>query len=198
MASPADRCENGRGVSRKTMEDAAALVEGVPDGLMLHEWAEQNDVGKTNSYTFIKILKAMGIEVKMVKRKGVARATAFLEGTSMDAINHLLMQHRQGKSLAQLEAEHTSALVPAETATPAAVEDQTTFNPSALLLRMQAAELAINTGMPLSKKEMAWIIGVSDVSKIPANTRIRIGRTSLQKWTLLAPADENLIHHGNS
>jgi hypothetical protein len=180
------------------MEDPAALVEGVPDGLLLNEWAEQNDVGKTNSYTFIKILKAMGVEVKMLKRKGVARATAFLEGTSMDAINHLLMQHRQGKSLAQLEADHTSALVPAETATPAAVEDKSTFSPSGLLLRMQAAELAITTGMPLSKKEMAWIIGVSDVSKIPANTRIRIGRTSLQKWTLLAPTAENLIHHGSS
>jgi hypothetical protein len=180
------------------MEDAAALVEGVPDGLMLSEWAEQNDVGKTNSYTFIKILKAMGIEVKMLKRKGVARATAFLEGTSMDAINHLLMQHREGKSLAQLEAEHTSALVPAEAATPAAVEDESNFDPSGLLLRMQAAELAINTGMPLSRKEVAWIVGISDVSKIPANTRIRIGRTSLQKWTLLAPTAENLMHHGSS
>jgi hypothetical protein len=176
------------------MEDAVALVEGVPDGLMLSEWAEQNDVGKTNSYTFIKILKVMGIEVKMIKRKGVARASAFLEGTSMDAINHLLMQHRDGKSLAQLEAEHTSALVPAEKATPAAVEDESNFDPSGLLLRMQAAELAINTGMPLSKKEMAWILGVSDVSRIPANTRIRIGRTSLQKWTLLAPTAENLIN----
>jgi hypothetical protein len=176
------------------MNEAVALVDGVPDGLLLHEWAEQHDVGKTTSYAFVKILKAMGIEVKMMKRKGVARATAFLEGTSMDAINHLLMQHRQGKSLAQLEADHTSALVPAQTATPAAMEDESTFDPSGLLDRMQAAELAINTGMPLSKKEMAWIIGVSDVSRIPANTRIRIGRTSLQKWTLLAPTAENLIN----
>jgi hypothetical protein len=180
------------------MNDAAALVEGVPDGLLLHEWAEQNDVGKTASYTFIKILRAMGVEVKMVKRKGVARATAFLEGISLDAINHLLMQHRQGKSLAQLEADHTSALVPAQAAAPAAMDGENTFDPSGLLLRMQAAKGAIETGLPLSRKEMAWIIGISDVSKIPANTRIRIGRTSLHKWTLLAPTSENLINHGIS
>ena len=32
--------------------EALALVDGVPDGLSLADWAKANDVGKTTSYAF--------------------------------------------------------------------------------------------------------------------------------------------------
>lgn len=178
------------------MDDNIALVEGVPDGMLLAEWAEQNDVGKTTSYAFIKILKTMGIELRSVRKKGASKPSPFLEGQALAAINHLLGQHRNGKSIAQLEADHIAAIVAAPQPSSAPLTTEV-FDPSSLLNRLQAAELAISTGLPLTRQEIGWIIGMADTSRIPA-TRIRIGRTSLQKWTLLAPTTENLIQVGQA
>jgi hypothetical protein len=174
------------------MDDNTALVEGVPDGMLLAEWAEQNDVGKTTSYAFIKILRAMGIEVRSVRKKGASKPSPFLEGQALAGINHLLMQHRNGRTVAQLEADHISAIVAAQPEPIIEASTPDAFDPSQLLKRLQAADLAISTGLPLTRQEMAWIIGTSGNSKLPA-TRIRIGRTSLLKWTLLEPTTENLI-----
>jgi hypothetical protein len=67
-----------------------------------------------------------------------------------------------------------------------------TLQPSLIACKVQAADLAISTGLPLSRQELSWIVGIADTSRIPP-TRIRIGRTSLKKWTLLAPTSDNLI-----
>jgi len=174
------------------VNEPLALVDGVPDGLLLADWAEQNDVGKTTSYALVKILKALGIEPKFLRKKGAAKPSPFLEGDALAAINHLLMQHRDGKSIGQLEADHTAAIVTASQASKPAASAPSPFDPSSLLQRLQAADLAISTGLPLTRQEMAWVVGIAEGTKLPA-TRIRIGRTGLQKWTLLAPTSENLI-----
>lgn len=179
------------------MNDETALVDAIPDGQLLADWAQQHDVGKTTTYAFVRILKAMGMEPKTVRKKGASKSTPFLEGQVLDAMNHLLLQHRDGKTVAALEAEHATAIV----ATALPFSEPTSndpFNPTILLSRLQAADLAISTGLPLSKKELAWIVGVAETSKLPENTRIRIGRTSLHKWTLLEPTAENLIQVGRS
>jgi len=177
------------------VNEPLALVDGVPDGLSLADWAEQHDVGKTTSYALVKILKALGIKPKFVRKQGASKPSPFLEGDALAAINHLLMQHRDGKSIAQLEADHTAAIVTAsQPSTPAApaTNASSPFDPSSLLQRLQAADLAISTGLPLTRQEMAWIVGIAEGTKLPV-TRIRIGRTGLQKWTLLAPTSDNLI-----
>jgi hypothetical protein len=95
------------------MDNNTALVEGVPDGMLLSEWSAQNDVGRTTTYALLKVLKAMGIPVRMVRRKGVAKPSQFLEGQALQAMNDLLAQHLNGTSLSQLEADHTAAIVAA-------------------------------------------------------------------------------------
>jgi hypothetical protein len=81
-----------------------------PMGCCYSEWSAQNDVGRTTSYALVKVLKAMGIPVRMVRRKGVAKPSQFLEGRALQAMNHLLAQHLNGTSLSQLEADHTAAI----------------------------------------------------------------------------------------
>jgi hypothetical protein len=105
-------------------------------------------------------------------------------------MNDLLAQHLNGTSLSQLEADHTAAIVAASQ--PELLPEDEPFNPASLLARLQAADLAISTGLPLTRQELSWIVGIADTSRIPPS-RIRIGRTSLKKWTLLAPTSENLI-----
>ena len=177
------------------MENEISLVEAVPvDGLLLTEWAEQNDVGKTTSYALIRILKTMGIVPKLFRRKGASKPSPYLDGDALHVINMLLTQHRDGKSIASLEAENSSAIAQAQPETNAtAFDGNNSFTPTSLLNRLQAAELAISTGLPLTRQEACWILGVSEKSRLPENTRIRIGRTSFQKWTLLEPTTENLI-----
>ena len=172
------------------MDDNTALVEGVPDGMLLSEWSALNDVGQTTTYALLKVLKAMGISVRMVRRKGVAKPSQFLEGRALQAMNHLLRKHLNGISLSQLEADHTAAIVAASQ--PELLPEDEPFNPASLLARLQAADLAISTGLPLTRQEVSWIVGIADTSRIPPS-RIRIGRTSLKKWTLLAPTSDNLI-----
>jgi hypothetical protein len=99
-------------------------------------------------------------------------------------MNHLLAQHLNGRSLSQLEADHTAAIVAAPQAEP--VPEDEPFNPASLLARLQAADLAISTGLPLSRQELSWIVGIADTSRIPP-TRIRIGRTSLQEMDAACP-----------
>ena len=176
------------------MEEAIALVEGIPDGLPLTDWTEQNEVGKTTSYALVKILKTMGIVPKLFRRKGASKPSPYLDGEALHVINILLMQHRGGKSIAALEAENTSAIVQAQPeASTEVLNESTCFTSSSLLDRLKAAEMAISTGLPLTKQEVCWILGLSEKSKLPERTRIRIGRTSFQKWTLLEPTTENLI-----
>ena len=172
------------------MTSTSSAIDAVPDGMLLTEWSAQNDVGRTTTYALLKVLKAMGIPVRSVRRKGVAKPSQFLEGQALQAMNHLLAQHLNGTSLSQLEADHTAAIVAAPQEEPAPKQEP--INPASLLARLQAADLAISTGLPLTRQELAWIVGIADTSRIPPS-RIRIGRTSLQKWTLLAPTSENLI-----
>jgi len=177
------------------VEEAIALVEGVPDGLLLAEWTEQNQVGRTTAYALVKILKTMGIVPKLFRRKGASKPSPYLDGDALQVINLLLAQHRDGKSIASLEADNSSAIVqaPPETNATAFDGNNSFTTPTSLLDRLKAAELAISTGLPLTRQEACWILGISEKSRLPENTRIRIGRTSFQKWTLLEPTTENLI-----
>jgi hypothetical protein len=176
------------------MEDSVALVEGVPDGMLLADWAERNDVGRTTSYAFIKILRAMGIELRSVRRKGSAKPSQFLGGQALEAMNHLLMQHRDGRSLAQLEVDHCTAITHTPAPPPpeplADVDDGANIDGALLLKRLKAAELAIATGVPLSRSELTWIIGRSPSSQSAAAARIVIEQRTARSWALRAPADQ--------
>ena len=167
------------------MNEPLALVDGVPDGLLLADWAEQNDVGKTTSYALVKILKALGIEPKFVRKKGAAKPSPFLEGDALAAINHLLMQHRDGKSIGQLEADHTAAIVttsqpskPAASASIASEPDDKAAGGD-LLDRLRALKLAQATGMVLTTREARWILG----RKVVANERLE--RLGVNAWRSL-------------
>ena len=168
------------------MNDLVGLVDGVPDGLLLADWAEQNDVGKTTSYALMKILKAMGIEPKFVRKKGASKPSPLLEGRALDAINHLLMQHRDGRSIAQLEADHTAAIAPVVPIAIAAVraDDPAAGDPEILLKRLKAAAMAQGTGLPLTKNEIQWILGTGVNSEAAAMARCRIEKRG-RRWSLL-------------
>lgn len=170
------------------MGELTAVVDGVPDGLMLSEWSEQNDLGKTTSYALLKILKAMGIEPKALRRKGATKASPFLDGDALDAINHLLMQHQNGRSIAQLEADHTSAIVaaPTQPTIAAPTEDDNSFNPSSLLSRLKAAALAQTTGIPLTKAEAEWLLGSGLNTEAVKHARCSVEKLGT-KWSLKPP-----------
>ena len=186
FASAELSCDNGRESSGTPVNEPLALVDGVPDGLSLADWAEQNDVGKTTSYALVKILKALGIEPRFVRKKGAAKPSPFLEGDALAAINHLLMQHRDGKSIGQLEADHTAAIVtasqPSKPTAPASISSESDDKAAGgdLLDRLRALKLAQTTGMVLTTREARWILGRKPVAN---KTLERVGVNAWQALT---------------
>jgi hypothetical protein len=134
----------------------------------------------------VKILKALGIEPKFVRKKGAAKPSPFLEGDALAAINHLLMQHRDGKSIGQLEADHTAAIVTAPQASKPtapiasiASEPDDKATGGDLLDRLRALKLAQSTGATLTSKEARWILGKKPVASD------RLERVGVNAWRLL-------------
>jgi hypothetical protein len=105
-------------------------------------------------------------------------------------MNSLLQEFNNGKSIAHLEAEHATSIVAAQSTMPAATENDPTINPSTLLSRLQAADLAIKTGLPLTRSEMVWILGASPTTDFAMTAPVRIEKRSSRGWALLPP-DEN-------
>jgi hypothetical protein len=164
-------------------------VDAVPDGVLLSEWAEQNAVKRSTSFALIRIIKTLGLEPERVRQKGASKPSPFLSGQVLEAMNSLLQEFNNGKSIAQLEAEHSTSIVAAQSSMPAAPENDPTINPSSLSSRLQAADLAIKTGLPLTRNEITWILGASPTTDFAMAAPVRIEKRSSRGWALLPPDD---------
>ena len=168
-------------------------IDAKPDGQFLHDWFEANGIGRSVAFAMVKIVQSRGIEPERQRQANATKASVFLSGQFLAAMDALAAEHKNGMSVSQLEAKYTTAIA----TTPAAAVaqqplDSDALDPALLMRRLKAAKLAIETGLPLTRKEVSWIVGFDDPTRLTP-TRIRVGRTSLRKWTLLAPTSENLM-----
>jgi hypothetical protein len=191
--------------------DALVPVDAMPDGILLSEWAAENSVGRTASFAFVRILKARGLEPERVRQAGASKPSPYLSGRVLEAINLLLREFKSGRSIASLEAEHglqpvevptiqpnipaatdpepPKILPPAEAELPpveAELHDEL-FDVDRLFQRLKAAELAIATGLPLSKAEIGWILGASPTTEYATTAPVRVEKRSARGWALLPP-----------
>lgn len=175
-------------------DHAQGAIDAIPDGFFLADWCDAKNIGRTAGFALLKILRAKGLEPEMVRRKGVSKASPFLSGAVLEAIEALAAEHQRGVSLSQLEAKYSTAIThtppPPPPAAPAIDPDEhEPVDEAELLKRLKAADLAIATGLPLSRAELRWILGRSPTSKWATTARIVIEQRSPQTWALRAPAD---------
>jgi len=190
-------------ISRNIVENSE-ISAAVPDGILLSEWQAQNQLGQTATYEFLKLIKLLGIEPEKIKLSGTKPVT-LLTGRSLQAMDSLLAKHLAGKSLPALRAEIT---VQAELANDAQIQNAqishaltehrknaiTVIEPEPagplnideLLKRLNAAALAQQTGLPLSKSEVEWLLGNRLDTETVKQARCTVRKLGT-KWTLLPP-----------
>jgi hypothetical protein len=169
-------------------------IDATPDGITLADWLSAKNIGRTAGFALLKIAKGRGFEPVMLRRAGVSKASPFLSGRVLEAMDALAAEHQGGQSIKTLEAKYSTAITHTPAPPPpeplADVDDGANIDGALLLKRLKAAELAIATGVPLSRNEITWIIGRSPSSQSAAAARIVIEQRSARSWTLRAPADQ--------
>lgn len=174
-----------------------AAIQAIPDGLTLPQWQEQQGIGQSTAYSLLKLVERMQVPLMRTRIGTATKPSVVLEGRSLEAMNRLLAEFRNGKSIKSLteEIEDAASSVQQDAAAlPAADEpqgddhDAAEVDPDNLLMRLQAAQLAQETGMPLTKREVKWILGSSPTVQFSARARIRIEQHSSLGWSLLPPA----------
>jgi len=149
------------------MTDTSAAVEAMPSGQRLSEWIEQAPIGKTATY---ELMKALRITPAKARFPGSAAAVSMLTAEQVVVMDRAAMQVAAGQSIADL----TAIITRPRTAVNAADEAQ---GGKALLPRLEAAERAIRSGLPLSTAEVTWILGVRPGATI--GTTITRGRIAV-------------------
>ena len=103
----------------------------------------------------------------------------------LDALAEML---QNGVTMAELERKMAAALVatskPSETISDDPGPVLHPADPSALLARLEAAELAIASGLGLSTSEAAWILGVKPGAAVVTRGGITATRTARNCWQL--------------
>lgn len=185
----------GGEIPRTTME---APLAAVPDGVTLPQWQEAHGIGQSTAYALLRLVERMGIQLTRMRIGNATKPSVLLEGQSLEAMNRLLARYGSGVSIKTLTAEiedAASSIQQDPAALPAADDPQgddahdAAVDPDDLLMRLQAAQLAQETGMPLTRRELSWILGSAPKTAFSANAPMRIQKHSSLGWSLLPPED---------
>ena len=181
--------DHGNNHLRMTMDghDQGA-IDAKPDGQFLHDWFEANGIGRSVAFAMVKIVQSRGIEPERQRQANATKASVFLSGQFLAAMDALAAEHKNGMSVSQLEAKYTTAIA----TTPAAAVaqqpiDNDPLEPALLMQRLKAAKLAIETGLPLRRSEIEWVMGGSVTSMHVRESRLIVSKHGPQSWSLAAP-----------
>ena len=146
-------------------------------GERFSDWFEGHGISRTTAFA---LLRAAGIEPSKKRIEGVNKPVSYLAGDQLRAMEALVEQHKQGRSVAELSSAIQKA-VPERSeliATNPSEPDDKAMGGS-LLERLQALQLAQSTGATLTSKEARWILGRKPVASD------RLERVGVNAWRLL-------------
>ena len=146
-------------------------------GERVSDWYEGHGISRTTAFA---LLRAAGIEPSKKRIEGVNKPVSYLAGDQLRAMEALVEQHKQGRSVAELSTAIQKA-VPERSeliaTNPSEQDDKATGG--SLLERLQALQLAQTTGMVLTSKEARWILGRKPVASE------KVERVGVNAWRLL-------------
>jgi hypothetical protein len=109
---------------------------------------------------------------------------SFLNAAQVAALDALRDRMAAGATVAQLEGALAVHRRP-ETAQDEPEEPEATApGPELLLARLEAGELAIRSGLPLSTAEVAWIMGARPGAAVVTRGRVTARRQARNVWSL--------------
>ena len=168
----------------------SAAVEAVPDGLRLSDWIAGSGISRSTAY---ELLKLAAIEPEPRRVEGSRKPVSFLTAKQLPIMEGMARQLRDGRSLADL-----TAMVPSRT-----IRDHPTVPPGwsetvpdhvadslgssrtlNLLERLQAIDVAIATGAPLSTADVEQLLGARPGGHEVARGRVLAVREARNCWRL--------------
>ena len=145
-----------------------------PAGERLTDWYEHHGISRTTAFA---LLRAAGIEPAKRRIAGVNKPVSFLAGDQLRAMEALVEQHKQGRSVAELSTAIQKA-PPERSELVATNEADDKATGGSLLERLQALQLAQATGAVITTKEARWVLG-----RKPAEAE-RIKKVGINAWQL--------------
>lgn len=192
---PAQAC-----LPRKSVEYCSSssspmdAIDAVPSGIPFSQWLEANDLGRSTGYGLLALVEQMGIAPSRMRIGNASKPSVVLDGQCLDAMERLLARFKAGTSLKQLQAEMeaaTTTAIAAPVPTAIVADDHQgevaksgKHDPDDLLKRLQAAKLAAETGLPLSRSELTWILGAGPTTDIAQQSSMDFHQHCRHGWTI--------------
>lgn len=153
----------------------------VPYGMRFSEWWDSRDVPRSTAF---RLLKVAGLEPEKVRAEGSRSPVSFLTADQVQMLDTLAERLKTGLTIAQLEgalAVHRRPETPQyEPEEPEAIAS----GPELLLARLEAGELAIRSGLPLTTAEVSWIMGARPGAAVVTRGRVTARRQARNVWSL--------------
>jgi hypothetical protein len=180
MASQTD----SDGLSLATVIDSDGLSRSEIDRVPLSHWYESRGIARATAFRLVKVA---GITPHKIKVPGGRAPVSALDPAMVTALDALSDRLRAGESMAQLEASSTRAITvtePSETVSDDHQDQPVATDAAALLQRLQAIELAIATGAPLSTADVSMLLGARPGGPVVTRARVTATRHGRNLWSL--------------
>jgi hypothetical protein len=151
------------------------------DGMRLSTWIASAPISRATTYQLLQLLQ---ITPGKARVPGSRAEVAMLSREQVAALDQAAARMDNGATLSQL----ATALAPVR-AVEVSADDPQTDDPSVaegLLQRLQAGELAMRTGLPLSSAEVRWLLGARPGGAEVRRGRVKATRHARGVWSLSA------------
>lgn len=159
-----------------------AITPEVDDAIRFSAWYESKGLARSTAF---KLLALSGLQLERRRVEGSRSPVSFVSVEDQKRLNFLADQLASGKSLSELERRIVKVQ---DVSIPPEPAEEPIAKPALLFQRLQALELAQNTGMGLSTAEVAWILGARPGSSSFVRGNVLVERQARNCWTV-SPMD---------
>jgi len=196
-----------------TDDSSTAAITAAPAGMTMVRWYESRSVSRATAF---KLATLAGLELGRMRVPEIRTPVAWLEEHQLEVMDHLAKELANGATLALLKARMGGALVPLEPAgepepepelEPAQADLSQELEPpragsiqpagadahEALEARVRTGRLAMETRLPLSTNEVAWLLQARPGAAVVQRGGVIARRQARNVWTLEpAPGSSHL------
>lgn len=166
---------------------AAEIALAEIDGIRFSDWINQSGISRSTAFELVKVL---GLTLESRKVPGIPRPVVFVDANSLQVLEGYAADLRAGRvTLAALKRDprYAAAIVPTDPIVPDDPGPSGDDSPLPLLDRLQAVELAIGTGAPLTTMEVKLLLGALPGAAVVRRGRVTATRTGRNQWVLDGP-----------
>lgn len=164
-----------------------AITAAEIDGLRFSDWVEGAGISRSTAFELVKLL---GLDLEQRKVPGSNRPVLFADRNHLQVLNVYADRLRSGQTtLAALKRDprHAPAIVPADPGLSETLPDLP------LLDRLQAVEIAMATGAPLTTAEVRQLLGVFPGAARVTRGRVTAARIGRNQWILEGPGQSGTV-----